>query len=168
VNCFACLLDKYSNSVFSLIYKMVHNREDAEELAQDVFVKAFSSLSSFKGDSSFSTWIYRIAYNTAISAMRKKKMEYTTIEESAIENVSEDDVAKILGQQDNEEQINRLNNALAMLYPEERAIIMLFYKEDKQIEEIANIVNLSVSNVKVKLHRIRKKLFVLINKIENE
>ncbi|MGL4852735.1 MAG: RNA polymerase sigma factor [Phocaeicola sp.] len=167
-NSFACLLDKYSNSVFSLIHKMVHNREDAEELTQDVFIKAFKSLSSFKGESTFSTWIYRIAYNTTISATRKRKREYTTIEEMALENVGEDEVAQMLGEESNEEQLNRLENALKLLPPEEQAIILLFYKEEKQIDEIAEIVNLKVSNIKVKLHRIRKKMFVLMRKMESE
>ena len=74
--CFACLLDKYSRPVHSLILKVVRNREDAEELAQDVFMKVFKHLSSFKGECSFSTWIYRIAYNTAISETRKKGEDY--------------------------------------------------------------------------------------------
>lgn len=83
---FACLLDKYSRPVHSLILKVVRNKEDAEELAQDVFIKVFRNLSSFKGDCSFSTWIYRIAYNTAISEVRKKKYEFLAIEETQIEN----------------------------------------------------------------------------------
>mgnify|MGYP000432384018 FL=1 len=68
-------LDKYSQQVFILIIRIVENQEDAEELTQDTFLKAFEHLSSFKAESSFSTWIYRIAYNTAISATRKKKQE---------------------------------------------------------------------------------------------
>ena len=78
------LLDKYSRPVHSLILKVVRNREDAEELAQDVFMKVFKHLSSFKGECSFSTWIYRIAYNTAISETRKKRHEFLAIEESVI------------------------------------------------------------------------------------
>lgn len=70
--CFACLLDRYSRPVHSLILKMIRNKEDAEELAQDVFMKVFRNLPSFKADCSFSTWIYRIAYNTAISELRKR------------------------------------------------------------------------------------------------
>ena len=164
--CFACLLDKYSRQVFSLIVKVVGNREDAEELAQDVFVKVYRNLSSFKGDSSFSTWIYRIAYNTAISETRRKKHEFLAIEESVINNVSEEEVAHALGRSDNSEQMNRLDAALAQLPPDERGIILLFYMKEKTVDEVADITGLSASNVKVKLHRIRKKLFVILKGME--
>lgn len=163
---FACLLDKYSRPVHSLILKVVRNREDAEELAQDVFVKVYRNLSSFKGDSSFSTWIYRIAYNTAISETRKKKQEFLAIEESVINNVSEEAVAEALGRTDTSVQLNKLDTALTQLPPDERGIILLFYMKEKTIDDIAEITGLSTSNVKVKLHRIRKKLFVILNGME--
>lgn len=163
---FACILDRYSRPVHSLILKVVRSKEDAEELAQDVFLKVFRHLGSFKGDSSFSTWIYRIAYNTAISHTRKKKNEWLAIEESMIANVSEEEVKEALGQTDNSEQMAMLDAALEQLPPDERALILLFYMEGKSIEEIAVITELSVSNVKTKLYRIRKKLLVLIKEME--
>ncbi len=88
--CFACLLGKYSNQVFALIFRIVRSREGAEELTQDVFMKVFRNLLSFNEESNFSTWLYRIAYNTAISHTRKKKVEYLAIEETQISNVSGD------------------------------------------------------------------------------
>ncbi|MDR1202364.1 MAG: RNA polymerase sigma factor [Tannerellaceae bacterium] len=163
---YACILDKYSRQVYSLAFKVVRNKEDAEELAQDVFLKVFKHLNGFKGDSSFSTWIYRIAYNTAISYTRKKKQEWLAIEESMIVNVSEEEVANALGQTESDGQIEILDKALTQLPPEERAIILFFYMEEKSIDEIASITEFSVSNVKTKLHRIRKKLFVLMKEIE--
>lgn len=165
--CFACLLDRYSRQVHSLILRVVRNREDAEELAQDVFVKVYRKLSSFKGDSSFSTWVYRIAYNTAISETRKKKYEFLAIEEATIDNVSEEEVAEALGRSDTSEQMNRLDAALAKLPPDERGIILLFYIEDKTIDDMAQITGLTPANIKVKLHRIRKKLFVILKGIED-
>lgn len=92
VACFACLLDKYSRPIHSLILKVVRSQEEAEELAQDTFMKVFKNLASFKGDCSFSTWIYRIAYNTAISSVRKKRYEFLPIEETTLENVSEEEL----------------------------------------------------------------------------
>lgn len=166
--CFACLLDKYSRPVHSLILKMVGNKEDAEELAQDVFMKVFRNLPSFKGDCSFSTWIYRIAYNTAISELRKKKQEFVAIEESQINNVSAEDVSEILEHTSVSEQLDKLEIALAQLSPDERALILLFYHKEKTIEELTVITGLSASNAKVKLHRIRKKLFVLIKGMEEQ
>lgn len=113
--CFACLLNRYSRPVHSLILKMVHSKEDAEELAQDVFMKVFRNLSSFKGDCSFSTWIYRIAYNTAISELRRKRQEFVAIEESLISNVSEEEVSEMLGRSSTTEQLDKLEAALEQL-----------------------------------------------------
>jgi RNA polymerase sigma-70 factor (ECF subfamily) len=163
---YACILDKYSRQIYSLTFKIVRNKEDAEELAQDVFLKVFKHLNSFNGDSSFSTWIYRIAYNTAISYTRKKKQECLAIEEAVIANVTEEEVADALGQTDAGRQMEILDNALGQLPIDERTMILLFYMEGRSIDEIASITAFSVSNVKTKLHRIRKKLFVLMKETE--
>lgn len=166
--CFACLIDKYSQQVFTLIVRIVRNREDAEELAQDVFMKIFRSLPSFKGESSFSTWVYRIAYNTAISATRKKQREILSIEEDSFSNLSEEIVANRLNQTNNDEQLAVLDKALELLSPDDRALIHLFYLKEKTIEDVSSITGLTESNVKTKLHRIRKKLYVLFTKLEEQ
>ena len=166
--CFACLLDKYSRPVHSLILKMFGSKEDAEELAQDVFMKVFRNLPSFKADCSFSTWIYRIAYNTAISELRKKKQEFVAIEESQISNASEEAVGELLENTSVAEQLDKLDAALALLPPDERALILLFYMKEKTVDELTVITGFSASNIKVKLHRIRKKLFVLIKGMEEK
>ncbi|MDR2232719.1 MAG: RNA polymerase sigma factor [Tannerella sp.] len=158
--CFAVLLERYSQPVFSLIVKIVGNREDAEELTQDVFLKVFRSLPSFQGNSQFSTWLYRIAYNTAISATRKQRHEWVAIEESMLENVSEDEVNGELEQLEKEEQLRKLERAVEQLLPDERALVSLFYMQEKSIDEIMTITGLSNSNVKTKLHRVRKKLYL--------
>lgn len=147
---------------------MVRNREDAEELAQDVFLKAFRSLSSFKGDCSFSTWIYRIAYNTAISGLRKKKYEFIAIEESQIENVPEEEIGEALGREELSGQLEKLDAALAQLPTDERALILLFYMKEKSVEELVSITGLSTSNVKIRLYRIRKKLLMLLKGMEEQ
>lgn len=165
---FACLLDKYSNPVHSLVYRIVNNREDAEELTQDVFMKVFKSLSGFKGESSFSTWLYRIAYNTAISSVRKEKREFPAIEESLFDKATEADLDDLYRQEDAEERYRQLEKALEQLSPDERGIILLFYKSDKSIDEIAGITGLTATNVKTKLHRIRKKLYVILTKMKEE
>ena len=77
---YSVFIQRYSPQVFALIVKMVSCPEDAEELTQDVFVKAFNKLDSFKGKSGFSTWLYRIAYNTAISALRKKRRVFPVMD----------------------------------------------------------------------------------------
>lgn len=162
---FAYFLDTYGQQIFTLIVRMVSSPEDAEELTQDTFMKAFRHLGSFAGGSSFSTWIYRIAYNTALSALRKRREEVLAIDDKQWERVSETEVDEALDD-DSEDRVARLQEALQQLAPEERAIITFFYEEEKNIDEIAHILNQSVSNIKVKLHRIRKKLYLLMNKGE--
>lgn len=168
VDSFTPLLNRYGPQVHSLILRVVGNREDAEELAQDTFMKAFRHLSAFKGDCSFSTWVYRIAYNTAISHTRKRKHKLLAIDETVLANVSEEEIAEALGCTDSSEQVGRLEAALGLLPPDERAIILLFYMEEKSINDLTSITGLTVANVKTKLHRIRKKLFVLIKSMEEK
>jgi hypothetical protein len=152
-------LDKYSQQVFILIIRIVENQEDAEELTQDTFLKAFEHLSSFKAESSFSTWISRIAYNTAISATRKRKQELIVMDSAMLMNISDQQIDDALNDE-SEERVGKLNKAIKKLDAEERALISLFYNEEKTIGEIALILGLTESNAKVKLHRIRKKWFV--------
>lgn len=152
-------LDKYSQQVFILIIR------DAEELTQDTFLKAFEHLSSFKAESSFSTWIYRIAYNTAISATRKKKQELIVMDSAMLMNISDQQIDDALNDESGE-RVGKLNKAIKKLDAEERALISLFYNEEKTIGEIALILGLTESNAKVKLHRIRKKLYILITEAE--
>lgn len=163
-------LDKYSQQVFILIIRIVENQEDAEELTQDTFLKAFEHLSSFKAESSFSTWIYRIAYNTAISATRKRKQELIVMDSAMLMNISDQQIDDALNDE-SEERVGKLNKAIKKLDAEERTLISLFYNEEKNNEEktigeIALILGLTESNAKVKLHRIRKKLYILITEAE--
>ena len=158
---FAYFLDPYGPQVFHLIVRMVGSPEDAEELTQDVFLKAFQHLSSFKGTSSFSTWIYSIAYNTAISSARKKKFDTFVMDDALLANISDTQVDEALNDE-GEEQIAKLNRAMEQLDSEEQALISLFYYEEKTLNEVALILGLTESNAKVKLHRIRKKIYVLM------
>ena len=154
-------LDKYGQQVFTLIVRIVASQEYAEELTQDTFLKAFRHLSSFKAESNFSTWIYRIAYNTAISAVRKKKYDLFDMDDTLLANISDEQIDDTLNDE-SEVQIAKLNKAMKKLDADERAVITLFYMEDKPVSEIALILGMTESNTKVKLHRIRKKLYVLI------
>lgn len=160
---YAYFLDTYGQPVFSLIVRMVNSEEDAEELTQDTFMKAFEHLSSFNGKSSFSTWIYRIAYNTALSFLRKKNVEQTVIDDNQWNQISDTQIDDALNNE-SEEQIEKLQQALTKLTAEERALVTLFYEEEHSIQELAQILNLNEGNIKVKLHRLRKKLYVLMQK----
>jgi len=157
-NSYALLVDRYKDKVFSLVFGIVRDEETAKELAQDVFVKAYTGLKKFRKESGFSTWVYRIAYNTAISEIRKRKGNVYSFDEQ-LEKASSMNLSEAL---DVEEQIQSkkilLHKALNELDAEDRLIIMLYYFEEQSVDEISLSSGLSKSNVKVKLYRLRNKL----------
>ncbi len=163
VSAYASLVAKHKNLVFSIVLKIVNNREDAEEISQDVFLKAYQSLNTFEKKSKFSTWLYRIAYNAAISKTRKKKVEMVTIEDTVITNYSTDEIGRNINELDENDRQVTLEKALKQLPDEDNLLITLFYKNENSVEDISEITGLSVSNVKVRLHRIRKKLYEEMN-----
>lgn len=156
---FSILVEKYKDMVFSLVVKIVRNREEAEEVAQDTFLKAYHHLGNFKNESRFSTWLFRIAYNTAISSTRKKTLITSVIDDNVVENYSVDNIRENLESVDLTERIAILKDVIAYLPKEEQFLIQLFYFNKQSVEEICHISGLTESNVKVKLHRIRKKLY---------
>ena len=159
---FEHILNRYGGQVFNLIAHIVPCKEDAEELTQDVFIKVFRQLSSFKEESSFSTWIYRIATNTAISAARKRKHDTLHLDD-AVYKESPDEIIDETLDNSSEEQLQRLYRAIEMLSADERALITLYYMNEKPVAEVASILGLTVSNVKIKLLRTRKKLYLIMN-----
>ncbi len=165
VSSYASLVTKHKNLVFSIVLKILNNREDAEEVAQDVFLKAYQSLKNFERKSKFSTWLYRIAYNSAISRTRKKKFEFVGLDTQIIDNYSTDEVSSNIHQLEDNDQRQMLEKAMAGLSEDENLLITLFYKADNSIEDISAITGLSVSNVKVRLFRLRKKLYDEMNQL---
>jgi RNA polymerase sigma factor (sigma-70 family) len=165
VSAYASLVAKHKSLVFSIVLKIVNNREDAEEISQDVFLKAYQSLNTFEKKSKFSTWLYRIAYNAAISKTRKKKVEMVAIEETVITNYSTDEIGRNINELDENDRQMILEKALKRLPDEDSLLITLFYKNENSIEDISEITGLSASNVKVKLHRIRKRLCDEMNEL---
>lgn len=159
VSAYASLVEKHKNLVFSIVLKVVNNREDAEEIAQDTFLKAYQSLKTFERKSKFSTWLYRIAYNSAISKTRKKRIEMVAIEDSVITNYSTDEVSKNMHEREENDRQLILEKVLKRLPEDDNLLITLFYKSENSVDDISEITGLSVSNVKVRLHRIRKKLY---------
>lgn len=164
-NRYEYFLDKYGQQVFALVARIVSCQEDAEELTQDVFLKAFRQLSSFKEESSFSTWIYRIAYNAAISATRKRNYDVLHLDDAVFANLSDTQVDEAL-EDESEEQLNRLSRAIEKLDADERALITLYYIEERPLAEVAFISGMTDNNAKVKLHRIRKKLYIIMKQEE--
>lgn len=163
INLFSRFVDDYGTSVFRMVRQIVTCHEEAEEIVQDIFMKAFTKLSSFKGDARFSTWIFRIAYNTAISAKRKKRNESYFDDEKTLDNIPDEEIGDFFDDDTDEQMILKLQEAIKQLPPDEKMLITLFYIEGKSVDEMGAIANLSTSNVKVKLFRIRKKLYLQLN-----
>ena len=157
------LVDSYSAKILSIVKGVVRNSADAEEVAQDVFVKAFFSLKKFRGESSFSTWIYRIAYNMSISRVRKKS-RYVNVENISSFAVTDNSDSSTDNESLTKEELFRImDSIIEKLDPGERFLIHSFYNHEKSIKEISEITGISESNVKVKLHRIKKRITALAN-----
>jgi len=157
---FAGIVSGYSPMILTLITRMTGSREDAEDIAQEVFIKVYKSLDQFKEESEFATWLYRIAYNTTISELRKRKVHHIPIEDNlnADEESDEDDELLELKHQ-------YLDKALKQLPADEVFMINLYYIDDKPVRSISEITGMTESNVKTKLFRARKKLAVEINRL---
>jgi RNA polymerase sigma-70 factor (ECF subfamily) len=159
---FSVLVDEYSVAVYSLVVRIVGQKEDAEEVTQDVFLRAFESLHTFNFRSSFSTWLYRIACNCALSKMRRKRQCYCEIDESRLQAVSDSQADSLEDMIENQQQIEKLLQSIGRLSAEDRVLLMLYYYEECSIAECAMVTSLSENLVKVRLHRIRKKLYILL------
>ncbi|MBW7912609.1 MAG: RNA polymerase sigma factor [Taibaiella sp.] len=154
---YALLVDRYRHLVYTLALRMLNNTEDAEEAAQDVFIKAFHALRSYNGNGKFSTWLYTITRNTCISRSRSSKQPVLPQEEEKLARLAGHDESHNLQQ----EQAGRkkiLAKAIDMLAADEAEIITLYYIQEQTVDELSKILGLSVSNIKVKLYRARKKL----------
>jgi len=156
---YALLVNRHKRFVFTMALKFVKNREDAEEVAQDCFVKAYKALGTFKQTAKFSTWLYTIAYTTAMTHLRKKRLPTDSIDEenshlqlqNSISSYRADDVEK-------KSKYVYLNLAISQLLPDDAAIITLFYQAEQSLEEIAETLHMESNTIKVKLHRARIRL----------
>jgi RNA polymerase sigma-70 factor (ECF subfamily) len=166
---YSIIVNRYKNKAFSMLKRMLKNDLDAEEVLQDCFLKAYNSLSSFKGEAKFSTWFYRIVYNTALTRLssqkRKTEAEMTSVEDhfDLESQYNADDIEK----QDLQEFVRDIITNLPERYS---AIITMFYLNEMSIEEISEVMQITVSNVKVMLHRSRNSLrdLVLKSKLAEE
>ncbi len=161
-NSFSVLIDRYQNLVFTVVLRVVKVREEAEEVAQDTFLKAFESLDSYRGESKFSSWLYSIAYRKALDRVRKNnRMKPVELVEDITEKNVED-IDNALHFLEQKERNDTIRKCIEQLPEQEGAIITFYYFDDMSVREISKITNLTEDNVKVKLHRSRKKLFTLL------
>ncbi|MBS1601890.1 MAG: sigma-70 family RNA polymerase sigma factor [Bacteroidetes bacterium] len=156
---FATLVQRYQQYVFTLVLRFTDSREDAEEISQDVFVKAYRSLADFRGDSKFSTWLYTVVRTSCITFLRKKKLDTTSIDNERtfmqLENKESGFNANSIEQKSRHAMVNE---AIRLLSPDDSQLITLFYKGEQSLEEIGRIMRLEPNTVKVRLHRARNRL----------
>ena len=156
---YADLVKRHQRFVFTLAIRFAKGREDAEEIAQDCFVKAYRSLASFQGQSKFSTWLYSIVYTTAMTFLRKKRIDTDSIDdEGTFVQVESHQSAYDTNNVENKSRSFYLNQAIEQLLPDDATIITLFYKGEQSLEEIAQTMGIETNTVKVKLFRARQRL----------
>lgn len=169
VKAFSILVERYKDLVFTLGLRMLKNREEAEEVAQDTFMKVYKSLNRFKGDSKFSTWIYKICYNACLDRLKKNKKygndvpinEFTEHQVKTIDNA--------LDKLEKQEYNKSINDCIALLPNDEAFLLTLYYFEELSLEDISKAVGLTANHVKVKIFRSRKKLAqILKERLEPE
>ncbi|MDY8134101.1 RNA polymerase sigma factor [Aquimarina sp. 2201CG5-10] len=162
VNAFSTLVERYQSLVYTVVYRMIKNKEQAEEVAQDTFIKAYKSLNKYRGDAKFSTWLYTIAYRKSLDTIKASKRMMTS---ELIEEISEGEVGLVndaLAYLEDKERKQIISDSIMQLPKEEAAIITLYYFEEKSVKEIIPIVGLTADNVKIKLYRSRKKLYSIL------
>ena len=156
---YAVLVKRHQRFVFTLALRFAKNREDAEEIAQDCFVKAYRALGTFKQTSKFTTWLYTITYTTAMTFLRKKRLDTQSInDDEHVLQIANSGTGFDADQIEKKSSYVYLNQAIELLLPDDAAIITLFYKGEQSLEEIGSALSMDPNTVKVKLHRARQRL----------
>ncbi len=162
---YAQIVEKYEKYVFTLALRIVKNREDAHEVAQDAFLKVFRYLNTFRGECKFSSWLYRIVYSTALNHIRTKRPEILSMDNDekpvVLPNIKTEDAAF---QMETNEQKRQIQEAIQELSPDYATIITLFYLFEQKISEICVTMEMNESNAKTKLSRARQRLREIIEK----
>ena len=160
---FGVLIDRYKQMVFTLACRILRNKEEAEEIAQDTFLKAYKALETFKGEAKFSTWLYKIAYYQSLDQLKKKKRHIASV---SLDHYRPTDIKVMSGvfeEMERQDRARIVKKAIDKLNEEDAAIVTLFYFEELSIREIAEIVSLSLEVIKVRLFRSRKQLAILLS-----
>lgn len=156
---YAELVKRYRNFVFTIALRYTPNREDAEEIAQDVFVKAYRSLADFRGDSKFSTWLYTIVTTTCITFLRKKRIPVHSLDNERVFEVADNQNSAFRANQvEQKSKAQAIQEAMRLLSVDDARIITLFYQAEQSLEEIGRILGIDPNTAKVKLHRARQRL----------
>jgi RNA polymerase sigma factor (sigma-70 family) len=161
---FSYFVSEYKDMAYSIAYRIVNNNEDAEEVVQDSFIRAYKSLHKFRQSSKFSTWFYRIVVNRALSIKSQMKKAITEIDINSIPEIQLEEIDKTYRNLTQIERVQFINSALKELQEEDRLLLTLYYLNENSIDEITEITDISADNVKMKLLRARKKLYVVLEK----
>jgi RNA polymerase sigma-70 factor (ECF subfamily) len=166
------LVRRYERPIFSLIFRMVRNRELAEDLAQETFIKALNALDSYRPEFKFSSWLFKIANNAAIDHLRRRELDTLSLEGSPHAQTPEaveatalqigDKGESQLEEMENKELGGEIERAIAGLRPEYRTCILLRHVEGRAYEEIAEILDLPLGTVKTYIHRARNELRIAL------
>lgn len=156
---YALLVKNYQRYVFTLALRFTKSREDAEEVAQDSFIKVYKVLSSFKQEAKFSTWLYTVVYTTAMTALRKRNTTAIALDdENTYVQIADSAIAWDTNTAENRSRSFYLNQAIQKLGPDDATVLTLFYHAEQSLEEIALIMGIETNGVKIKLFRARRRL----------
>lgn len=153
---YSFLVNRYKDMAYTIALKILKSTEDAEDAAQESFIKAYQQIYSFQGNAKFSTWLYTIVYRTSITRLHRNRIETFSIDESLHEDYVYDYSDSQLEQLQNTERSAFVRQAIQKLPESESLLITLFYLNENTIREIEEITGMSESNIKVKLFRARK------------
>ena len=162
---FARLVQQHAQQVNRFTDRLMPDRLEAEEVAQDAFVKAYRSLSSFRGEASFLAWVLRIAYHEAMNRLHRRQPRMVDMDELPLTDEADDEAELSTGR---EERILRLEEAVGLLPPDEQLLLHLYYYDDRPLGDIAYIMDAEPGTLATRLHRIRKKLLTMIKQKEHE
>lgn len=150
---YAVLVDRYKSYAFTIAFKILDNRAEAEEAAQDAFIKAFHYLKCFNRKAKFSTWLYRVVFNTAISYKRKNRQVFQSIENSIVEFTDRADK-----EMEREDKQVFIKQAMEKLNEADRLAVQLFYIQEFSLDEVADLMGQPTNTIKVRIHRARQRL----------
>lgn len=153
------LIDRHQDFVYTIVFRVLKSKEDAEEVTQDVFLKIYKALPTFKMESKFTTWLYTIAYRSAVSKWRQSAPVVVPISETEPKYHWGDPLENPLSQLEEKDRLDHLRKSIDKLGSNEAVVLSLYYLKELKIKEISAITGISESNIKVHLHRGRKNLY---------
>jgi RNA polymerase sigma factor (sigma-70 family) len=165
---YSYLVEKYKKQAYTFALKLIKIPEDAEEITHDAFVKGYLSLKNFRYESKFSTWLFKIIFNIAMSKLRKKHIEIHSLDDHKFNSFELPCTENIFTTITDLEQEAIVREAVDRLPEDERTVITLFYLNDCSVRDIYEITGYSESNVKIKLFRARKKLLEMLSFLNTE